>query len=71
MFIVVAAALAGLGSIATITTTADEIDDQRALQRREPCSAAAARGNHHQDEGYRRAQEATELCLRDESVNSM
>jgi hypothetical protein len=31
VFIVVAAALAGLGSIATITTTADEIDDQRAL----------------------------------------
>lgn len=61
VFILVAAALAGLvaGSIATITTTADEIDDQRALQATSGAvhalrkqMAATLRDNAYWDDAY-------------------
>ncbi|WP_033057262.1 putative bifunctional diguanylate cyclase/phosphodiesterase [Sinorhizobium arboris] len=61
VFILVAAALAGLvaGSIATLTTTADDIDDQRALQATSGAvqalrkqMAATLRDNAYWDDAY-------------------
>lgn len=70
VFILVAAALAGLvaGSIATITTTADAIDDQRALQATSGAvhalrkqMAATLRDNAYWDDAYAQVNAETRI----------